>query len=53
MSKIKKNWKTSIAGICAGIPLIANGLINKDYNQVVQGISLVAMGFFSSDAENQ
>ena len=49
---IGSNWKTTLLGLCAGIPLIINGIASKDLMMIVSGISIILGGRMSRDYDN-
>jgi hypothetical protein len=51
MKKILKNLKTSVFGAVAGLPMIADGIANKNIIQIVSGIGALLVGLLAKDAE--
>ena len=52
MKTILKNIKTSIAGSIAGLPVIINGIAQKDILQVISGLGMLIVGLLAKDAHN-
>lgn len=47
---VKRNFRTSLAGSFAGIPMIVSGAQHKDYAMILYGVGLILTGLFASDA---
>jgi len=45
-----KNWKTSLLGSLAGLPMIIEGAISKDWGKVITGVAAILLGLFAKDA---
>jgi hypothetical protein len=50
-AKLFFNWKTTLAGLAAGLPLIAEGITTKNISLIVTGAGMVIMGVFGRDSE--
>ena len=50
MENLKSNWKTTVLGICAGLPTLVMGIITHDFVMIAKGISLIGMGMCAKDA---
>lgn len=50
MKLILKNIKTSLFGAVAGLPLIFEGVISKDWAKVVTGLGTLLVGLFAKDS---
>ena len=51
MKKILKNLKTSIFGAVAGLPIIAEGIQDKNIVQIISGLGALLIGLMAKDAE--
>lgn len=49
MKKIIKNFKTSIFGAVAGLPMIVEGIGTKDISKVAIGVGTLLIGLFAKD----
>lgn len=50
-ARIVINWKTTIAGLTTGVPLIITGVTTKDWSLVVSGASAILLGILAKDVE--
>jgi hypothetical protein len=50
MKRILKNFKTSIAGSIAGLPVILEGINQKNIIQIISGIGMLIVGLLAKDA---
>jgi len=48
---LTKNRKTSTAGALAGIPVIIQGVSNRDWALALAGLGMVLTGLFASDTK--
>ena len=53
MKTILKNIKTSIAGSIAGLPVIIEGINQKNIIQIISGIGILIVGLLAKDAHTQ
>lgn len=44
-----KNWRTSLAGVVGGLPIIATALLAGDYAKALEGAALMLVGFLAKD----
>ncbi len=44
-----KNWKTSLGGLAAGIPVLIQGILTKDILKICTGIGMIIVGFVAKD----
>lgn len=51
MKKILSNLKTSIFGAVAGLPIIAEGIQQKNVVQIISGLGALLVGLLAKDAE--
>ncbi len=51
MKKILLNLKTSIFGAVAGLPIIAEGIQQKNVVQIISGLGALLVGLLAKDAE--
>ena len=51
MKKIFQNFKTSLFGSVAGLPLVAEGFQEKNYIKVLAGVGMVLVGLFAKDSD--
>lgn len=49
---LTRNRKTSTAGALAGIPVIIQGVTNRDWAMALAGLGMVLTGLFASDAKD-
>lgn len=49
MKKILKNFKTSIFGAVAGLPMIVEGVGAKDISKIAIGVGTLLIGLFAKD----
>ena len=49
MKKIIKNFKTSIFGAVAGLPMIVEGVVTKDVSKIAVGVGTLLIGLFAKD----
>jgi hypothetical protein len=49
---LTKNRKTSTAGALAGIPVIIQGVTNRDWAMALAGLGMVLTGLFASDVKD-
>lgn len=55
MKKLLIDFKTSLFGAVAGLPLLVDGVITKDWHKALEGLGLLLLGLFAkdkSDAQN-
>ena len=45
-----ENLKTTLFGAVAGLPLIIEGLMSKDYSKALEGLGILLIGIFAKDA---
>lgn len=50
MKRIIQNFKTSIAGSIAGLPVIIEGINQKNIIQIISGIGMLIVGLLAKDA---
>lgn len=43
------NWQTSVAGICTGLPVLIQGSLTKNPEQIISGVGAILLGIFSKD----
>lgn len=51
MKKILQNLKTTVFGAVAGLPIIAEGIQNKNVVQIISGLGALLVGLLAKDAE--
>lgn len=51
MTKFFENIKTSLFGAIAGLPLIVEGLLSRNYEKALEGLGLLLIGIFAKDAD--
>jgi hypothetical protein len=51
MKRILKNFKTSIAGSIAGLPVILEGINQRNIIQIISGIGMLIVGFLAKDSD--
>jgi hypothetical protein len=51
MKKVLKNIKTTIFGAFAGLPVLVEGIAQKNMMQIITGVSIFLTGLFASDAK--
>lgn len=49
MKKIVANFKTSIFGAVAGLPMLVEGIVAKDLSKVAMGLGTLLIGLFAKD----
>lgn len=49
MKKIIANFKTSIFGAVAGLPMLVEGIVAKDLSKVAMGLGTLLIGLFAKD----
>ena len=49
MRHILKNIKTSFFGSIAGLPLVVDGIANKDVAMVISGVATLILGLMAKD----
>jgi hypothetical protein len=49
MKKIIANFKTSIFGAVAGLPMLIEGIVAKDMSKVAMGVGTLLIGLFAKD----
>ena len=49
MKKIIANFKTSIFGAVAGLPMLIEGMVAKDMSKVAMGVGTLLIGLFAKD----
>jgi hypothetical protein len=52
MKRILKNFKTSIAGSIAGLPVIIEGINQGNIIQIISGIGMLIVGLLAKDSDN-
>jgi hypothetical protein len=50
MKRFINNIKTTIFGAVAGLPLLIDGIANKDIAKIFGGIGTLLVGLFAKDA---
>jgi hypothetical protein len=50
MKSYLDNLKTTIFGAVAGLPLIIEGIVSKDWNKLLEGIGILLVGIYAKDA---
>jgi len=53
MRRFLNNIKTTIFGAVAGLPLLIDGIANKDFAKIFGGIGALLTGLFAKDADSQ
>lgn len=49
MKKIIANFKTSIFGAVAGLPMLVEGIVAKDISKIAMGVGTLLIGLFAKD----
>lgn len=49
MKKIIANFKTSLFGAVAGLPMIIEGVGTKDWAKIAMGVGTLLIGLFAKD----
>jgi hypothetical protein len=47
---IKKNWRTTMAGLLSGAPVLAMGILEKNPQKIISGLGLIVLGILGKDA---
>ena len=50
MKRFINNIKTTIFGAVAGLPILGEGIANKDFIKILAGIGTILVGLFAKDA---
>lgn len=50
MKSFLKNFKTSLFGAVAGLPLIVEGVASKDWAKIATGLGTLLIGIFAKDS---
>lgn len=50
MKSIFRNIKTSLFGAVAGLPLIVEGVVSKDWGKIATGLGTLLIGLFAKDS---
>ena len=50
MKSLFRNIKTSLFGAVAGLPLIVEGVVSKDWTKIATGVGTLLIGLFAKDA---
>lgn len=53
LQRFKLNWKTTIAGLTSGIPILILGIQEKDVKAICAGIGLIFGGILAADAKTK
>ena len=51
MKAMFENLKTSLFGAIAGLPLIVEGLLSKNWERALEGLGILLIGIFAKDAK--
>jgi len=49
MKKIIANFKTSLFGAVAGLPMLVEGIVAKDISKIAMGVGTLLIGLFAKD----
>jgi hypothetical protein len=50
--KILRNLKTTLLGSFTGVPIIIQGMADKDATTIITGVGLFLTGLFAKDADD-
>jgi hypothetical protein len=53
MKRVLKNIKTTIFGAFAGLPILVQGIAEKNLIQIITGTSIFLTGLFAKDHDTQ
>lgn len=48
-----KNWKTTTSGCLGGLPLLIEGITEKNWGKAAYGLGAILVGFFAKDASKK
>lgn len=51
MKQLFENIKTSLFGAVAGLPLLVEGVLSKDWHKALEGLGILLIGIFAKDAK--
>lgn len=51
MKAMFENLKTTLFGAVAGLPLIVEGLLSKNWERALEGLGILLIGIFAKDAK--
>jgi hypothetical protein len=51
MKQLFENIKTSLFGAVAGLPLLVEGVLSKDWQKALEGLGILLIGIFAKDAK--
>ncbi len=51
MTKFFENIKTTLFGAIAGLPILIEGLVSKNWERALEGLGLLLIGIFAKDAD--
>lgn len=51
MKEYLNNLKTTLFGAVAGLPLLIEGLLSKDWSKALEGLGILLIGIFAKDAK--
>jgi hypothetical protein len=52
MKRFFKNIKTTLFGAVAGLPLIVDGIAQKNIGTILSGLGALLVGLFAKDSSN-
>jgi hypothetical protein len=47
---IQRNWRTTMAGLLTGLPILASGILEKNPQKIISGVGLIVLGILGKDA---
>jgi hypothetical protein len=53
MKEYLSNLKTTLFGAVAGLPLLVEGLLSKDWSKALEGLGILLVGIFAKDIEKK
>jgi hypothetical protein len=51
MKEYFQNLKTTLFGAVAGLPLIIEGILTKNWEKALEGLGILLIGIFAKDAK--
>jgi hypothetical protein len=51
MKQLFENIKTSLFGAVAGLPILVEGVLSKDWQKALEGLGILLIGIFAKDAK--
>jgi hypothetical protein len=51
MKEYYQNLKTTLFGAVAGLPIIIEGILTKNWEKALEGLGILLIGIFAKDAK--